>query len=98
MSSSKISLKPRVDFFLTTRENTWHQARLDHRFNTNNEISVTYRYGHDLEESPDVQSLTAYSAGSSTHTNDNDFQVAWYRQFSAATPERGSGAVGLLQL
>jgi hypothetical protein len=58
-------------------------GRLDHRFNTNNEISVTYRYGHDLEESPDVQSLTAYSAGSSTHTYDNDFQVAWYRQFSA---------------
>ncbi len=60
-------------------------VRLDHRFNTNNEISLTYRYGHDLEESPDVQSLTAYSAGSSLHTYDNDFQVAWYRQFSAAT-------------
>jgi len=60
-------------------------ARLDHRFNADNEISVTYRYGHDLEESPDVQSLTAFSAGSSTHTYDNDFQFAWYRQFSAAT-------------
>ena len=58
-------------------------GRLDHRFNANNEISVTYRYGHDLEESPDVQSLTAFSAGSSLHTYDNNLQAAWYRQFSA---------------
>jgi hypothetical protein len=58
-------------------------GRLDHRFDTNNEISVTYRYGHDLEESPDVQSLTAYSAGSSLHTYDNNLQAAWYRQFSS---------------
>lgn len=58
-------------------------GRFDHRINTNNEINVTYRYGHDLEESPDVQSLTAYSAGSSTHTYDNNLQAAWYRQFSS---------------
>jgi len=58
-------------------------GRMDHRFDTNNEISVTYRYGHDLEESPDVQSLTAYSAGSSLHTYDNNLQAAWYRQFSS---------------
>jgi hypothetical protein len=58
-------------------------ARLDHRFNANNEVFVSYRYGHDLEESPDVQSLTAFSAGSSTHTYDNNLQVAWYHQFSA---------------
>jgi Carboxypeptidase regulatory-like domain len=57
-------------------------GRLDHRFSVNNELSVTYRYGHDLEESPDVQSLTAFSAGSSTHTYDNTLQAAWYRQFS----------------
>ncbi|HEY4762910.1 MAG TPA: TonB-dependent receptor [Candidatus Sulfotelmatobacter sp.] len=57
-------------------------TRLDHRFNANNEISVTYRYGHDLEESPDVQSLTAFSAGSSIHTYDNNLQAAWYRQFT----------------
>jgi hypothetical protein len=57
-------------------------GRLDHRFNANNELSITYRYGHDLEESPDVQSLTAYSAGSSIHTYDNNLQAAWYRQFS----------------
>src|ERR1700692_2486692 len=57
-------------------------ARVDHRFNANNELSVTYRYGHDLEQSADVQSLTAFSAGSSIHTYDNNLQAAWYRQFS----------------
>jgi hypothetical protein len=60
-------------------------GRLDHRFNVNNEISLTYRYGHDLEESPDVQSLTAFSAGSSIHTYDNNFQATWYRQINSAT-------------
>jgi hypothetical protein len=58
-------------------------VRLDHRFDVNNELSLTYRYGHDLEESPDVQSLTAFSAGSSTHTYDHNLQAAWYHQFSA---------------
>jgi hypothetical protein len=57
-------------------------VRLDHRVNANNEVSVTYRYGHDLEESPDVQSLTAFSAGTSIHTYDNTLQGAWYHQFS----------------
>ena len=60
-------------------------GRLDHRFDANNEISLTYRYGHDLEQSPDVQSLTAFSAGSSIHTYDNNLQAAWYRQFSPTT-------------
>ena len=57
-------------------------GRLEHRFDVNNEISVTYRYGHDLEQSPDVQSLTAFSAGSSIHAYDNNLQAAWYRQFT----------------
>jgi hypothetical protein len=60
-------------------------VRLDHHINANNEISVTYRYGHDLEQSPNVQSLTAFSAGDSIHTYDNNLQAAWYHQFSAAT-------------
>ena len=55
-------------------------TRLDHHFDASNDLSLTYRYGHDLEESPDVQSLTAYSAGSSIHTYDNNFQAAWYHQ------------------
>jgi hypothetical protein len=58
-------------------------GRLDHHLNANNELSLSYRYGHDLEESPDVQSLTAYSAGSSVHNYDNNLQAAWYHQFSA---------------
>jgi hypothetical protein len=57
-------------------------GRLDHHFDVNNEVSVTYRYGHDVEQSPDVQSLTAFSAGSSTHTYDHNLQAAWYHQFS----------------
>jgi Carboxypeptidase regulatory-like domain/TonB dependent receptor len=60
-------------------------GRLDHRINTSNQLSLTYRYGHDLEESPDVQSLTAFSAGSSIHNYDNNFQGAWYHQFSPST-------------
>lgn len=57
-------------------------GRLDHRINTNNELSFTYRYGYDLEESPDVQSLTAFSAGSSIHNYDNNLQGSWYHQFN----------------
>jgi len=59
-------------------------VRLDHRINTNNELSLTYRYGHDLEESPDVQSLTAFSAGSSIHNYDNNLQASWYHQFNTS--------------
>jgi hypothetical protein len=57
-------------------------GRLDHRFRTSDEFSLTYRYGHDLEESPDVQSLTAFSAGSSIHNYDNNIRASWYHQFS----------------
>lgn len=57
-------------------------GRFEHHFNVNNQVSLTYRYGHDLEESPDVQSLTAFSAGSSTHSYDSTLQAAWYHQFS----------------
>jgi carboxypeptidase family protein len=59
-------------------------GRLDHHFNNSNQLSVTYRYGHDLEQSPDVQSLTAFSAGSSIHTYDNTLQGSWYHQFTPA--------------
>jgi hypothetical protein len=59
-------------------------GRLDHRFNLTNQLSFTYRYGHDLEESPDVQSLTGFSAGSSIHNYDHNLQAGWYHQFSAA--------------
>lgn len=42
-------------------------GRLDHHFNEQNEIFVRYAYSHDLEQSPDVQSLTGFSRGSSIH-------------------------------
>jgi Carboxypeptidase regulatory-like domain/TonB dependent receptor len=60
-------------------------GRMDHRFSLNNQLSLSYRYGHDLEESPDVTSLTGYTAGSSIHNYDNNLQAAWYHQFNAAT-------------
>ena len=68
-------------FPYTTREYL-ASGRLDHHFNVNNQFSLTYRYGHDLEESPDVQSLTAFSAGSSIRTYDSNLQGAWFHQFS----------------
>jgi hypothetical protein len=60
-------------------------GRFDHRFSDNNQLYVSFRYGHDLEENPDVQSLTGFSAGSSIHNYDDNLQVGWYHQFSAAT-------------
>jgi hypothetical protein len=57
-------------------------GRFDHRFSDSNQISLTYRFGHDLEENPDVQSLTGFSAGSSIHDYDNNLLAAWYHQFS----------------
>jgi Carboxypeptidase regulatory-like domain/TonB dependent receptor len=60
-------------------------VRVDHHIDDANQLTFTYRYGHDLEQSPDVQSLTAFSAGSSIHTYDNNFQGAWFHQFSSRT-------------
>jgi hypothetical protein len=60
-------------------------GRLDHHWNDANQVSFTYRYGHDLEEHPDVQSLTGFSAGSSIHNYDSNIQGAWYHTFSPRT-------------
>ena len=57
-------------------------GRLDHHFNDSNQVSLDYRYGRDLEESPDVQSLTGFSAGSSIHTYDSTMLGSWYHEFS----------------
>jgi len=57
-------------------------GRFDHRFSDANQIAVTYRYGHDREENPDVQSLTGFSAGSSIKAYDNNILAAFYHQFS----------------
>lgn len=57
-------------------------GRLDHHFNDSNQVSFDYRYGRDLEQSPDVQSLTGFSAGSSIHTYDSTMLGSWYHEFS----------------
>ena len=60
-------------------------GRLDHRFNVNNQFFVRYNYTHDLEESPDVQSLTGFSRGSSIHAYDNTLRASWFHLFSERT-------------
>jgi hypothetical protein len=60
-------------------------GRLDHSFNSANQFSLVYRFGHDREENADVHSLTGSSAGSSIHNYDNNIQAAWFRVFGPAT-------------
>ena len=60
-------------------------GRFDHHFSEANQLSINYRFGHDREESPDVQSLTGFSRGSSIHSYDNTIQAAWYHLFSRRT-------------
>jgi len=57
-------------------------ARLDYHYNQANQFFLSYRFGHDLEENPDVQSLTGFSAGSSIHNYDDNIEGAWYHTFS----------------
>ncbi len=57
-------------------------ARLDHHFSDENDLSFRYNYSHDLEESPDVQSLTGFTRGSSIHAYDNTIQARWSHLFS----------------
>jgi len=40
---------------------------------------------HDLEENPDVQSLTGFSRGSSIHTYDHTLQGSWFHLFQPRT-------------
>ena len=60
-------------------------GNFDHRFSEANQITLAYRYGHDLEQSPDVQSLTGFSAGSSIHDYDSNIAGSWYHVFSPET-------------
>jgi len=71
-------------FPFNTRE---YQAsgRFDHQFSDQNLVFLRYSYVHDLEENPDVQSLTGFSRGSSVHTYDNTLQGSWYHLFSPRT-------------
>ncbi len=60
-------------------------GRFDHQFSDQNQVFLRYSYVHDLEESPDVQSLTGFSRGSSIHTYDNTLQGSWFHLFSPRT-------------
>lgn len=70
-------------FPYNTRE-YFASGRLDHQFNENNQAFLRYTFGHDLERNPDVQSLTAFSAGSSIQSYDNALQASWFHEFSPA--------------
>ena len=59
-------------------------VHLDHHFSTEDKLFLRYNYSHDLEESPDVQSLTGFTRGSSIHAYNNTVQAAWSHVFSAS--------------
>lgn len=54
-------------------------VRQDHHFSDKSQLFLRYNYSHDLEESPDVQSLTGFSRGSSIHAYDNTLQAGWFQ-------------------
>ena len=60
-------------------------GRFDRQFSDQNQVFLRYSYVHDLEENPDVQSLTGFSRGSSIHTYDNTLQGSWFHLFSSRT-------------
>ena len=60
-------------------------TRLDHQFSDRNQVSLRYSFGHDLEENPDVTSLTGFSRGSSVKAFDHTLLGSWFHQFSPRT-------------
>ena len=60
-------------------------ARFDHRFSDKNQVFALYTYAHDLEEGPDVQSLTGFTRGSSIKAYYSTIQGSWFHQFSPVT-------------
>jgi Carboxypeptidase regulatory-like domain len=60
-------------------------TRFDHQFSDKNQVFLRYSFGHDREESPDVQSLTGFSRGSSIHSLDHTLLASWFHQFSGKT-------------
>jgi hypothetical protein len=60
-------------------------GRLDHNFSNHDQAYFRYSFAHDQEQSPDVQSLVGFSAGSSVKAYDNTAQLAWFHQFSPRT-------------
>jgi len=60
-------------------------ARLDHQFSDRNQVDLRYNFGHDLEQNPDVTSLTGFSRGSDVKAFDHTILGSWFHQFSATT-------------
>jgi len=60
-------------------------TRFDHQFSDKNQVFLRYNFGHDREESPDVQSLTGFSRGSNVHALDHTLLASWFHQFSGKT-------------
>jgi hypothetical protein len=68
-------------FNFDTRE-YWASARLDRQFSEKNQAFIRYSYVNDVEQNPDVQSLTGFSRGSSIRTYDSTLQGTWFHVFS----------------
>jgi Carboxypeptidase regulatory-like domain len=60
-------------------------TRFDHQFSDRNQVALRYSFGHDLEENPDVTSLTGFSRGSSVKAFDHTLLGSWFHQFSPRT-------------
>jgi hypothetical protein len=60
-------------------------TRFDHQFSDRNQVALRYSFGHDLEQNPDVTSLTGFSRGSSVKAFDNTLLGSWFHQFSPRT-------------
>jgi hypothetical protein len=60
-------------------------TRLDHQFSDRNQVALRYSFGHDLEQNPDVTSLTGFSRGSAVKAFDHTFLASWFHQFSGRT-------------
>ena len=60
-------------------------TRLDHQFSDRNQVALRYSFGHDLEQNPDVTSLTGFSRGSSVKAFDHTLLASWFHQFSPRT-------------
>src|SRR5438270_1564156 len=60
-------------------------TRFDHQSSERDQFALRYSFGHDLEQNPDVTSLTGFSRGSSVKAFDHTLLASWFHQFSGRT-------------
>jgi hypothetical protein len=84
-------------FAFSTRQHSV-SARLDHRFNNNNQGLLRYTFAHLQESSPDVQALIAFSRGTSVLNWDSTLQGSWFHQFSPSAVNEARLQWNLYQL